>query len=247
MFLFWIRSSAVTPKNRKSKSESKTETKGVQTKGVQLSRTKGVQLSRTEKANVEYFKRLLDEKGVSQHEAARHLKISQAVLSRIFHGKRKLHLDEANKLSAFLGVPFAEVLSQSGIETHEPQAPVIGFIDSELNCHPFSNGRQTPQMASNPTHDDRMRVYRFETGGSRYSSFDGALVYFIPKEGVDAEAVGKLMIVKIAGDRQVRLRELRRGYNQGRLKTYNLASLSGEVVEENAEVISASPVVWFKV
>ena len=68
------------------------------------------------------------------------------------------------------------------------------------------------------------------------------MVYFSVSEGVDANAVGHICVVRVRGGEAL-LRVVKRGYQTGR---FNLSMLNGIGGEEDAELDSASPVVWLR-
>ena len=51
------------------------------------------------------LEKMLRERGVTQGDLAKELGISGAMLSRIIHGKRRPGIDNALRISKYLGVP----------------------------------------------------------------------------------------------------------------------------------------------
>lgn len=63
-----------------------------------------------------WFKSKLDAAGRSQADLARHLGLPPPSITRLFDGKRKLKLEEAETVARFLNVATEEVLAHAGVK-----------------------------------------------------------------------------------------------------------------------------------
>lgn len=204
--------------------------------------------------NTKWLNSLLESKGLTQQELADKSKIHKSSLSKTFHGKRRLTWGEAAKLAPLLSVPIDELLSGFGVKLDTPAdgrfIEVSGWLDGELILRGVKDGvgLRGSKNAPCPFPDRDIRVARVQSMGSEFDGLDGALVYYRETRsairGADMDALGKLGVVKVAGETQWRLRVLRRGYASGK---FNLTSLSGKMMEESAVVEAVHPVVWLKI
>lgn len=65
--------------------------------------------------NGNWFRTKLTQKNRSQRGLAKHLKLDPGAITLMFNGKRRMQLDEAQKIASFLGEPVSDVLRAAGL------------------------------------------------------------------------------------------------------------------------------------
>lgn len=198
----------------------------------------------TRPINTRWFKDVLAEKQITQRNVSASLSLDPASVSLMLRGKRRLQLDEAAALAQLLGVPLDDVLYHAGIDptagATRGSVPLMGWIDNEGEVH--MRRPEGPRRAQAPAGMPENTVaVRFQTDDPS----DGAVAYYVPKEGVDTDAVGRLCVVQLApaGKGPRYLRVVKRGYQRG---TWTLVRQDGSKPLENVELASASPVLWVR-
>lgn len=182
--------------------------------------------------------------------------MDQSLLNRTIAGQRRLTVPEASRLSTVLSVPVDEILARFGqalkgelsSASGLKRGKVSGWLDERLMLRTAKEGKIAGDThVTLPPHEDPkgIEIARCQTAGSEFDGLDGALVYWKPARSgkFDLGSVGRIVMVKIHDDEQLRLRIVRRGYAAGR---YNLTSLSGKMMEEGVAIESTSEVVWLK-
>lgn len=207
---------------------------------------------KTKKANVNtpFLISLLEKKGISQRFLAKKLNIDPSAVFHLLRGTRRLMLDEVSTLAEALGMPIDEVTEHFGVDLGANTEPSVrdvkveGWLDGTLTVR--LDGLKGKKVAHSPFPDRDIRALRAQTSGTEFDGLDGALFFykFSKLQAVDPECVGKLCLVKITGEKEFKLRVMRRSYNSGR---YDLCSLGGKVMEESVRVEANHPVVWMKI
>lgn len=193
--------------------------------------------------DTKWFKGLLSDRGMRQHQIASTLALDPASVSLMLRGKRRLQLDEAAALANLLGVPLDEVLHHAGIDPEAGAAgtvPIVGTVDDDGEV--VMKRPEGPRRVTAPVGMAEGAVaLRYETSDAR----DGCIAFYVPREGVDADAVGRVCVVQVApagkGVRYVRV--VKRGYVRG---TFTLTQVRAEKSLENVELASACPVLWLR-
>lgn len=188
-------------------------------------------------------------RGFTQEKVARRLGVHPATMNLLVHGKRKVTPEYAIELAQMFSLSLDEFLTHIGYKPGSMQGKdtlvVRGWVDGGLGIHwEVPKGSRT---APRPQHGvgDNVQVLRFQTQGSRNDGLDGGLIYFAPKTEVDLACVGRVCVAKVPkGQGADHVCVLRRGYQGG---TYNLLTLGGELLQENVQLESASPVIWMKI
>lgn len=199
------------------------------------------------KPNYKWFEDRLRDNQISQRELARRLSMDAAGLNRRLKGKARLQLEEAARIAKLLHVTVDDVLVNAGVPLAEhirpkgESVPLVGWVDSEFGVHmervPGERSVEAP-----PIPIAGLKALRFQTSMSRADAFDGAVAYFRPEPGVQADAIGKLCVVTTDAG-AILLRVVRPGYERGR---YNLSSTLDGTLTANVLLESAVPVVWLK-
>lgn len=203
--------------------------------------------------NTDWFKSQLAEKGISIRQLAiRHMQLDPSAVSLMLHGLRKPQLDEAARLAEVLDQPIETVLEAFGVSpggllglgaAGGRALPLEGWLDGTLTLR--REGLRGKKATTCPFPDRDIHVARFQTAGTEFAGWDGAMCFYrmTKRKGVDHELLGRAAMVQIAGETELKLREVRRGYAPG---LFNLAALSGRIIEEGVRLDLMLPVVWLK-
>lgn len=216
--------------------------------------SKPIDSRKTEKytPNTKWLLSLLASKGFEQRELATQAKMAQPALSKAIHGKRRITLSEVTRLAPLLSVPLEDLINAFGMKLDMPLndrfIEVEGWFDGTLTLQARASGLRGSKTVPCPFPDRDIRAARVQSAGTEFDGLDGALIYYrqtrSQARGVDVSEVGRLGLVKIAGDSECRLRVLRRGYAAGK---FNLTSLAGKMMEESVSIESVWPVIWLKI
>ena len=202
--------------------------------------------------NATWLKAQLLIAGITQREVAKELGANFSTVNHLITGRRPMRDEDARVIAGMLRMPVALFLAKlranrtpampdslaAAVESGELE--ITGWVDGNLRVH--EGKPKGPGHAPALPDGSAVKVVRCQTQGSIFDGLDGALVYYTPTEGVSAEAVGHMCVVKIAGGDSL-LRVVKRGYSIGR---FNLSLLNGITSEEDAALAGASPVVWLK-
>ena len=186
------------------------------------------------------FKARIADQLTSLRALAGRMGMEPSSLSMTINGKRKLTGAEAGQLAELLEVPVAEVLRHAGIEIRhngDGLAPVVAWLDAQGLVH--REGLLGPKAVTAPAGTgEGLQAIRAQAG-----RLDGWTFFFRDvAQGVGPEAVGRLCVVRVAGEEGRRLRFVSRGYEQG---VWTLGAMDGDIMEA-ARLVSAAPIVWAK-
>lgn len=202
--------------------------------------------------NATWLKAQLLIAGITQREVAKELGANFSTVNHLITGRRPMRDEDARVIAGMLRMPVALFLAKlranrtpampdspaAAVESGELE--ITGWVDGKLTVH--EGKPKGPGHAPALPDGSAVKVVRCQTQGSIFDGLDGALVYYTPVEGVNADAVGHMCVVKVQ-DGDTLLRVVKRGYSLGR---FNLSLLNGQTSEEDAELTGASPVIWLK-
>lgn len=216
--------------------------------------------------NSQWFHDQMAAQDLTFRELAKRVKLDAGALCNTVNGKRKMSLRDAAKLAEVFSQPIDVVLAQAGVPTKEVTATahsvkVLGWVGDGFKVlwgKPKGPGEVAfPAIGAGAAKN--VVALRSQTAGTALDSLDGALVFLkAPAMGqaatekgsssrVAAELLGKLCVVQIATDGAAKgtwyLGSLKRGYESG---LYTLMSLAGQVLKEDVQIASVSPVIWLK-
>lgn len=125
----------------------------------------------------------------------------------------------------------------------EPGAvSVVGLVGPDLRTL-----RDRPPVlapASAPIGGSDLHGLRFVTEGTKYAHLHDGVVFFRQGRTVSRRAVGRLSVVRVEGERSDRL--VRVVLVSDRRGKFDLADLSGRVVEKGVALEFAAPVEWMR-
>ncbi|MCA3246521.1 MAG: helix-turn-helix transcriptional regulator [Azospirillum sp.] len=173
----------------------------------------------------------------SQRELATVLGIDPAQVTNMLRGKRRMQLSEAAIIAQFLNVPVEEVLAHAGLPVNggARRVKLVGFVDDVGEVHLSDKNEadvEAPAMAPEGTIAVRMR--------SNDMLMRGGLMFFKPGQGVEAGAIGRLSVCRIAAGPWL-VRSIAPGLESG---TYDLTGPADEI--HGARLSAAVPVLWIR-
>lgn len=181
---------------------------------------------RTEKIgriNRKYFEERMRERNLSLRKLAAMLGIGHSQLSLAFSGGRKITLNEAAQMSQIFGVPIHTIIENLGVfiqPVGARRAKVVGVVHGDGLV--VTLGSLAADKVTAPDHlPNRAVAVQLRTAGTKLGWLDGSIMFCSEPEGVAAEAVSRLCLVKVQGG-PIALAHVARGYHPG---TYNLAGM----------------------
>lgn len=182
--------------------------------------------------DTDWFIAQLSERRMSQRHLARMMGIDPASVHRLLQGKRPMRFDEATQLSRLLGVTVDDVLRHAGLPIGAGgSVPVVGTIEAGGEAH-IDWGTEIARVPVPVDMPPNAVAIRMRTAGTPWEPMDGWTLYVRPPvDGVPAEVVGRMALVRLAGNGTILLRFLRRGYTRGR---YNLVGWQAASIEDAA-------------
>jgi transcriptional regulator with XRE-family HTH domain len=185
-----------------------------------------------------WFRDRLADRQMSQRELARKMGLDHASISGLIRGKRPMRMQEAATIARLLGVPVSQVVEHAGLKLEDSrQCAIVGYVDGTGEAHIdwHSESDRAPCMLGCP---ERCVAIRFQTAATTLDHLDGWLAHLlIPDDGVPADSVGRLCLVKLREGMKI-VATVRRGYQPGR---WNLIRLAGGALE-GADLQWATPI-----
>lgn len=167
----------------------------------------------------QWFKDRLAERHLSQRGLARAMGLDSAAVSLMFRGRREMRISEAIEIAHLLGRPPDEVMEAAGVDIRSRGTSVTmcGYVDGTGEVHAFEpeDRKQVPHPGGELP--PNARAVQCRTAGSLLDHMDGWLLFAAsdPKQGVPAEAVGRLSFCKFENG-VMYLAKPSRGYNRGK-------------------------------
>jgi hypothetical protein len=123
----------------------------------------------------------------------------------MFSGQRKMKLEEANSIAAFLGVPVSDVLIHAGVVIDREGTPPRIQLEAIIDEGGILNTIATPILLPASFLDaakryitlrggDTIRAAQVRASFGPLSAIDDAIVLFSVSAGVDPAAIGSLSI-----------------------------------------------------
>ncbi|MBB3461554.1 helix-turn-helix transcriptional regulator [Rhizobium sp. BK377] len=201
----------------------------------------------------DWFHNQLDGRGQSLRALARHLGKDASAVSRTFSGKRRMTMEEAVEIAAFLGVSVSEVMHHAGIAgragtTSEGDGPgpkilLSAVIGEDGEVRPLAEPQPLPQavldkaqLSIGASRNRRIIAAEVRASSGPLSIWDDAVFFFPPADGIEPGAIGALSICGLAGGRQI-LAKLDRARKTGEAR---VVLSDGGIVE--AALTTATPV-----
>ena len=165
-----------------------------------------------------------------------------SAIGRMTNGQQGMKSEDVAMFGRAFGMPVEEVLRRTGAVVLATAAPgkvvVAGWLDAEGIGH--ADGLVGPRLVDGPVGGaGSLQALRGVGGAS-----DGWLFFFDSVQGVPAEAVGRLCVMRLLGkdEGELKLRWVAKGYVAGE---WNLGRFDGSAVE-SGRLASAAPIVWMR-
>jgi len=186
--------------------------------------------------NKQYFLDLMTARKLSMRGLAKKLGMQHSQLSLTLSGQRRMQLDEAAALSQTFGVPLHDIVVAAGIESKPSTGKRIGVAgyltrDGTVVMHPKETIERTEAPCALP---ESAVAIQFRTSESPLSWMDAWVAFYVPRDTIAPECIGRFSVCQIKGGPVV-VATPKRGYHEG---SFNL---SGPVTRENVELVWASP------
>jgi len=194
-----------------------------------------------------WFHNQLDDRGQSLRALARHLGKDASAVSRTFSGKRRMTMEEAAEIAAFLGVPVTEVMHHAGItkdgERPGPKILLSATIGEDGEVRSLAEPQPLPQAvldkaqpAIGAGRNRAIIAAQVRASSGPLSIWDDAVLFFAPTDGIEPGAIGALSICGLKGGKQI-LAKLDRARKTGEAR---VVSPAGKI--EEALLTTATPV-----
>jgi transcriptional regulator with XRE-family HTH domain len=183
----------------------------------------------------EWMRQQLKEKGKSQADLARFLKVEPAIITRILQGRRRLQLDDCRQIARFLGMPVDDVLRHAGMKLRQVTAsgkamvPIIGRADANGQVRLLSGDATT----SMDLPGDAVAIRLDEPEG---------WTAFATSDRSPPDMMIRRMVMAAAEDGGWWIGELRRGHEPG---LFDLKPLAGRMIEGLA-IAYCQAIVWIR-
>ena len=191
--------------------------------------------------NTRWFRDRLKGIELSQRGLAKLLDVDAAAVSYMLRGKRKMTLQEANRISQILGVPASEVMRQAGIKVDDniKRVPVSGVCDATGNITMLAPKTHEHIIAPADVPADSFAVQVRSPGHTK----DGWLFFVSAEQREPREQIDSMCLCALADGTQV-LAYVRRGYRKDAFNL-TLSTDSGKLMQDQ-QVSWTSPVLWIK-
>lgn len=191
--------------------------------------------------NTRWFRDRLKGIELSQRGLAKLLDVDAAAVSYMLRGKRKMTLQEANRIAQILGVPASEVMRQAGIKVEDgvKRVPVSGVCDAAGNITLLAARTHERIIAPADVPEDSYAVQVRSPGHTK----DGWIFFVAAEQREPREQIDSMCLCALADGTQV-LAYVRRGYRKDAFNL-TLSTDSGKLLQD-CSVSWASPVLWIK-
>ncbi|MDN7179059.1 helix-turn-helix domain-containing protein [Caballeronia sp. SEWSISQ10-4 2] len=187
----------------------------------------------------QYFLDLMAARKLSMRGLATKMGMNHSQLSLSLSGKRRMQLDEAAALSEMFGVPLHDIVVAAGIESKPStgkRVSVLGYVGNGgvVTMHAKDTRERTEVPCALPDH---AAAIQFRTADTPLSWMDAWVAFYIPRENVAPECIGRFSLCQLDGGRVV-VATVKRGYQDG---TY---ALSGPYTASSVELDWATPLLF---
>lgn len=191
--------------------------------------------------NTRWFRDRLRGIELSQRGLAKMLDIDAAAVSYMLRGKRKMTLQEANRIAQILGVPASEVMRQAGIKVDDGirRVPVSGVCDAAGTITMLAAKTHERIVAPADVPADSYAVQIRSPGHIK----DGWVFFVGAGQNDPREQIDSMCLCALQDGSQV-LAYLRRGYRKDAFNL-TLSTDAGKLMQDQ-HVTWASPVLWIK-
>ena len=120
-----------------------------------------------------WFRNKLIDKRKSQRQLAKFLGVDPSAITLMLDGKRKMQLEEAEKIASFIGEPVNSVLRAAGLQMRDRKCKIIGYVNARGQIERENFGlTDVPSLLPDGVSAVRIRA----TG--QWSDFNDGLLFF---------------------------------------------------------------------
>lgn len=210
-----------------------------------MRKPKARQLEKTHPIDSGWFFDQLEKHGTSIRQVSKHLGIHPSMLSRAIAGKQAFRQRWLQEFARLIGVPEVDVLAHAGWDAtlHDVSADLVAVVAAVKPTGLFSDVVRGRREVAKPRGAPSACVAARIDAPGDYT--DGWLVFYVPGGKVEPEAVGRLCVAHVSGEKAPRLCVVMKGEDPGKWRVRNILSAVGAAGSE-ARLISATPVLWLK-
>lgn len=201
----------------------------------------------TPEIDKDWFHQKLAEKRVSLRGLARHMDIDPSAVSRMLSGHRKMKLEEATTIAAFLGSTVNDVLKHAGVAKDVDGLPSRILLAATINkdgaLEPIQEPKPLPQAVIDRAHAATSGQSNARIVAAQVRALDGPLAFlddavllFKPTDVFEQRAIGTLAICRSSKGEQI-VAKIDRARKTGEAR---LLCITGKVKE--VELSTATPV-----
>ncbi len=159
-----------------------------------------------------WFFQQLEQSDKSLRGLARHLDVDPSAVSRMLDGRRRMKMEEANRIALFLGVPVSEVLSHAGVAIDLDGKPtrilLAATIDEDGKIHRLTEPKPLPQTVIDRAHaavgarNGKVIAAQVRAAKGPLAFMDDAVILFNHTDIVEPAAIGALAICRAKDNSQ---------------------------------------------
>jgi len=187
----------------------------------------------------EWFKRRMDEIGLSVTAAAEAFETYPNMIWRMTSGARTVRPDEICTWARLLNVGVATILQRLGESPPVLTVPLIGRVraNGRITQYPPGHVRRVDAPADAALETVAVDV---DAPNSTLQIYDGSTLYYEPADVIVAEAFGRLSVIG-TGDNPAQIVGVLDRASRGKSR---ILIFGGSETVESSHVISATPVRW---
>lgn len=200
-----------------------------------------------DKINKLWFINQLKNQEKTAYQMAKVLNLDPSAVSRMLSGDRKMELREAAIIAKFLGHSVTTIMEQAGIPLSQisPKETgmmrVFGTVNAKGDVS-MVVPHEAPYVTAPANIPNHGIALRYMTDGTAFEYANGWVLYYEPLTDIPLDAIGRLCVVKVAGESDFAVRVIKRGLERGKYKLFTpWGEDAGTAVVENA-----SPILWIK-
>jgi transcriptional regulator with XRE-family HTH domain len=192
--------------------------------------------------NTEWFRERLAQKRISARLLSKRLGLDAAAVSLMLRGKRRMSLDEANKVAEELDVSVTEVLRQAGIQVQQDATLVnlVGWINGDSAVFEIKAMDQLSVVAPADVPGNGCALQVQDPN----SFYDRWLVFCGPQVPSVELLIDQLCVLHLG--ESIIIGHLKRGYKKGTHSIIKLVHRGTPQILSDCFVSVAAPVLWLK-
>lgn len=208
-------------------------------------------MSNTREIDGAWFTKKLSETNKSMRGLAKHLEVDVSAVSRMFAGTRKMKMNEASAIAAFLGAPVNEVLKHAGVSVDLDGQPTRIMLAAAINEKGQLERLDHPSPLPQAIIDRANAAISLKSGDGRILAaqvralqgplafLDDAVILFGHTEGVERGAIGVLAICRLQKGGEQIIAKIDRARKTGEARVITVDGKSKEITLDTATPVIA--------